>query len=404
MKNSPSITVLVLAETGSDYESKGENGLSHFLEHMIFKATEKRKTFLEIGRELESMGAASNAMTSNELTYYYAKSAKKHFKKLLDVISDMYLNATIPEDTLDKERGVILQEISMYEDLPQRKVWDVLMKLLYGDAPAGRPTLGPKENIKKFTREDFLNYKNAHYVASKTVVVVAGDVDNKEAISEIRKTFAGIPEGKRVKKPAVKEKQKAPNIEIFKKDTDQTHLMLAFRAFSAKDKRANSLHLLAYIMGKGFSSRLFQKMREEMGACYYVGSDFDDYTDHGAFVISAGIEAKRAEEVVRALLEECKKFTTELVENDELKKAKEFLLSKLAMRLEATDEVADYYVAQEILTGNPKNFKEINREIRAVTSKDIQKVAKDVFKNENLNLAIVGDIKDSAKIKKALKL
>ncbi|MHB1330900.1 MAG: M16 family metallopeptidase, partial [Minisyncoccota bacterium] len=171
-KGNPSVTVMALVETGSNYEEKSQNGLSHFLEHMMFKGTTRRPTSLDISRELDSLGAQSNAFTSNEMTGYYAKAEKKHFKELLDIISDLYLNPTLPPAELEKERGVILQEISMYEDLPQHKVWDVFGELVYGDSPAGRTILGPSLNIKKFKRDDFQDYRKVHYVAKKTIIVI----------------------------------------------------------------------------------------------------------------------------------------------------------------------------------------------------------------------------------------
>lgn len=197
VKGNPSVTVLVMVSTGSNYETKEENGLSHFLEHMCFKGTPTRKTALDISLEVDSLGAENNAFTNNEYTGYYAKAEKKHFKKLLNIVSDIYLNPTIPTEELEKERGVILQEISMYEDLPQRKVQEVFDELLYGDTPAGRSILGPKENIKRFTREDFLKYKSKHYVAEGTVVVVAGDVSDKQVEEEVSKLFKSIPTSKK---------------------------------------------------------------------------------------------------------------------------------------------------------------------------------------------------------------
>jgi predicted Zn-dependent peptidase len=400
--DNPSVTVMVLSETGSNYESKAQNGLSHFLEHMVFKGTAARPTFMDIALDLENIGAESNAFTSHEYTGYYAKAENRHFDKLLDVVSDIYLNPTFPEATLEKERGVILQEINLSEDLPQRKVWDVLHELLYGDSPAGRTILGPKDNIRNFSRKDFVKYRDSHYTAEKTLVVISGDVESKEAVKSVKKYFKNIPSGKKLSKARVAEKQKAPALSVYKKKTDQTHIVLAFRGFKASDKRSVALLLLSYIMGKGFSSRLFQKMREEMGACYYVSSDIDEYTDHGVFAISAGIESKRIGEVVQALIGECQRFTNEEVPKEELDKAKEYYIGHLYMSLETSDSLANFYADQEISGFNLKTPQDFEKEIRAITAKDVQKVARDIFKDEKMNLAVVGDVKDSAKIGKIL--
>src|SRR3989304_572113 len=189
VKNNPAVTVLVMVETGSNYETKTENGLSHFLEHMCFKGTTKRPKVADIAKELDGLGAQNNAFTSHEFTAYYANAAKQYFSKLLEIVSDLYLNPTLPVDDIEKERGVILEEISMYEDLPQRKVGYVLAELMYGDVPAGRSTLGPRENIKKFRRQDFVDYRNKHYVASKTIIIVAGGVSGKGGVNKRTKKF-----------------------------------------------------------------------------------------------------------------------------------------------------------------------------------------------------------------------
>ena len=403
-KGNPSATVFVLVETGSNYESKAQNGLSHFLEHMCFKGTTKRPTALDISRELNNLGAMSNAGTSHESTGYYAKANLKHFKKILDIVSDLYLNPTLPAGELEKERGVILQEISMYEDLPQHKVYDALNQLLYGDTPAGRSIGGSRKNVKKFSRADFVNYRDKHYIAQKTTIIIAGDIRYSEAIAEVKKHFKNIPRGKVYGKDKVIERQKVPALKIHKKKTDQTHLILACRGFSAGDKRAAALNIMATILGRGSSSRLFQKMREEMGACYYIKAGIGDYTDHGMLAISAGIEARRLEEVVRVLLAECKKLKEEPVSPEELNKAKEYFVGRMYLDLETTDSIADFYVDQVVETKKIKTPNELEKEIRKVTAKEVMKVAKDIFKDENLNLAIVGNIKNPKAVKKVLTL
>ncbi|OHA92368.1 MAG: hypothetical protein A3J09_02780 [Candidatus Zambryskibacteria bacterium RIFCSPLOWO2_02_FULL_51_21] len=401
-KGNPAVMVLVMVETGSNYETKAENGLSHFLEHMCFKGTTMRPKAKDISKELDSLGAQNNAFTGDEYTGYYAKAAKKHFAKLFEIISDLYLNPTLPAADLEKERGVILEEIAMYEDLPQRYVWQVLEGLMYGDTPAGRPILGPRENIKKFTRQDFVDYRNAHYVAPKTIVVVAGDVSETSVLKETRKHFKDIPKGKKVSKLPVKERQSHPGLEIHKKKTDQCHMVMAFRTYGANDKRSPAATVLAEILGKGMSSRLFTRLRDEMGACYYVRASHDQYTDHGVFTIATGINVSRTKEVVEVLLEECKKLATTPVSQEELDKAKEHHIGHLYMNLETTDALAEFYAGEEIATGKPKAPQEIEAEIRKINAKDVMKIAKNLFTNKNLNLAIVGNIADQKPVKKVL--
>ncbi|PIP55605.1 MAG: hypothetical protein CO183_00715 [Candidatus Zambryskibacteria bacterium CG_4_9_14_3_um_filter_42_9] len=404
VKNSPAVMVLVVVETGSNYESKEENGLSHFLEHMCFKGTIKRSKVSDIAKELDGLGARNNAFTSNELTGYYAKAAKKHFAKLFEIVSDVYLNPTLPDEDLEKERGVILEEINMYEDLPQKKVWEVLSELLYGDEPAGRSILGPRENIKSFQRQNFVTYRSKHYVASKTIIIVSGDVIEKAVLKEVAKNFKDIPQNKKLSKLKVKEKQTTPGLFVRQKETDQTHMVMAFHAYRAGDKRIPALSVLSEILGNGMSSRLFTKLRDEMGACYYVRADHDEFTDHGIFTIATGVNILRTKEVVKVLLEECEKLAKIPVSEEELQKAKEHNIGNMYLGLETTDSMAEFYADQEITTGRLKKPKELEKEIRAVTSKDIMKVAKDIFRNEKLNLAIVGSVADQAELKKALSL
>lgn len=394
--------VLVVVETGSNYETKAQNGLSHFLEHMCFKGTLKRPEEGDISRELDALGAQNNAFTSNEMTGYYAKAPKKHFSQLFDIVSDLYLNPTLPEKDIKKEAGVVLEELSMYEDLPASKVGDVLAKLMYGDVPAGRSIIGPRENIKRFKRRDFINYRDKHYVAPATIVVVAGDVKESSVLKEVKNNFKGISQKKKPSKPKVKETQKSPKLLIQKKKTNQNHMTMAFRTFNAKDKRIPALIVLAEILGKGMSSRLFTKLRDEMGVCYYVRADHQQCTDHGAFVISVGSNVSRTKEVVGVILDECTKLTKTSVSKEELKKAKEHYTGHLYMNLETTDALAEFYASQEVVRGKLKTPKEIEMGIRKVTAEDVMKVAKDIFRNDNLNLAIVGDISDSKSIKKTL--
>ena len=400
----PAVTVMVAVETGSNYEDKDKNGLSHFLEHMCFKGTTKRPKSIDISREFDGIGAQNNAFTSNEVTGYYAKAERKNFKKLLSILSDMYLNPTFPEADLEKERGVILQEISMYEDLPQRIVGKVFYKLMYGETPAGRPILGPAKNIKSFSRNNFVEYRKKHYVAKGTLIIVSGDINEKEVISEIKKHFKSISTSQKHSKIKVVEKQTSPGLLIHPKKTDQTHMVMGFRAYKSEDKRIPALHVLNGVLGRGMSSRLFQKLREDMGVCYYVRSGMDEFTDHGFIAISTGVDKKRTEEVVKVLVDECKKLKEELVSDEEIKKAKEYIIGNLYLGLETSDSLAEFYLDQEVTTGKMRLPKEVEESIRKITAKDIQKVAKEVFQNKNLNLAIVGEVKDKTSIKRALSI
>lgn len=403
MKENPTVTVLVLVEAGSKYENKNNNGISHFLEHMCFKGTEKRPKAILISKELDALGSQYNAFTSQEYTGYYAKSDAKHFRKIFEIISDIYLYSTFPEAEMEKEKGVIIEEINMYEDLPNRHVQDLMMELLYGDTPAGWNIAGFKENILKMKREDFVSYKKMHYLPEATTLVVSGSVIEKEVLKEAEKIFGNVKRGKKGRKLKVKEEQKKPKALISFKDTDQTHFVLGMRSFDLFDKRNAILSVLGGVLGGGMSSRLFQKLREEMGVGYYVRAYGDAYTDHGFFQVSAGVDNKRVKEVLLAVIDECKKLKDEEVGREELDKTKECLIGNMKLSLESTDDIANFYGGQEILKRKPKNLEEKIKEIRKVTAKQIKNLANEIFKDDKLNLALIGPFKDKKEFLDILK-
>lgn len=406
MKDTQSAIGMVLVEAGSDYETKEINGLSHFLEHMCFKGTEKRN-IVQIKEELDGMGASSNAFTGNEFTGYYAKTHFKKIGKVIDLVSDMYLNPTFPEKDIDIERGVIIEEINMYEDLPQVTVkWDVWNELLYPETSAGRTILGPKENILKMKRDDFVNYHNTHYVPAKTVVVIAGNIDQTKVVKQVKETFGSIEKGKIVTRPKTKESQKTPQLKIKNKKTDQTHLVLGFRAFDLHDKRNPALKVAATILGQGFSSRLFTKMRDELGMCYYAKANVDTFSDRGTFNVSTGVGNKRALEAVEVVMEEFRKLRDEEILDSEIKKAKEFIAGHVATGLETSDDLADFFGFQELMHEEIIKPSEKIKKIKAVTKEDIKKVLKQIMKPERLNLALIGPFtaRDEEKFKKLLKI
>lgn len=395
-------TVLVLVETGSKYETKEISGISHFLEHLCFKGTEKRPSAFAIASELDGIGASYNAFTSQEYTGYYAKARPNHFVQIMDVVSDIYLNQKFDAAEIDKERGVIIEEINMYEDLPMRKVQDVFTKLMYGDQPAGWPIAGRKDVVNKLTREDFVEYHKKHYVAEATIVVVAGAYDEQEAIDGVKKCFAGIIAGVKGAKEKTTESQDKPQVALATKETDQTHLVMGVRAFDLFDERKYALELLADILGGGMSSRLFQKVREEMGAAYYIGADADLSTDHGYMDISAGIDHKKIDDVLKAIVAELKRMADEPVAPEELTRAKEHLIGGLVLGLETSNQWAGFYGSQEALEKNMMSPEDLVKKMQEVTAEQIQAVAKDIIKNEGLNLAIIGPFKDKERFEKLL--
>lgn len=404
MPTSLTSTVWVLTGTGSKYESKRINGISHFLEHMCFKGTEKRPTSELISGELDGLGAQYNAFTSHEYTGYFAKAEKKHFSKILDVVSDIYLHSTFPEKEIEKERGVIIGEIEMYEDTPRRHVAELFSELLYGDQPAGWNIAGTRETARSMVRDDFVEYKRSHYVAGSTAVIVAGAVDEGRVVKEVEAMFRNIPTSKKFGKKPVRDTQKKPGTLLSYKDTSQSHLVVGVRSKDIFHKDYPILQLLAAVLGGGMSSRLFRKIRDEMGAGYYVGAENESLTDHGFFTAFVGVDNSRIAEILEAIIEQFRIIRDEKVSNIELEKVKNYFVGNLFSGVETSDGMAGFYGGAEVLGKKLETPEETAEKIRAITAKDIQRVAGEIFVNRNLNLAIVGPLKSDKKLLPLLKL
>ncbi len=402
MADNSAVTVLVMVETGSKYETKEISGLSHFLEHMVFKGTKRRPTSMDISKELDGLGASYNAFTGQEFTGYYAKVSKEKIDTALDVVSDIYLNPLLNEKEIEKEKGVIVEEIRMYQDSPSRHIHDLFMELVYADQPAGWNIAGNEKTVKSFKREDFVKYLGEHYVAESTIVAVAGSFDERETIKKIEKAFATISTTKNLPKVSVKEDQKKPEIYLKFKETDQAHLILGVRSFSAKSVHDATLSVLASILGGGMSSRLFHKLRDEMGVGYYIRAGQDAYTDHGIFAISAGVDTSRLEEVIKVLLEECKKIITDEINDAELQKVKDHIAGSFILGLETSDSRAEYSTINQILKGKIETPDQEISKIQSVTVEQVKDLAKKIFVDEKLNLAIIGPYKDKGRFEKLL--
>ncbi len=404
MKETQTATVVIMVGVGSRYESDKEAGLSHFIEHMMFKGTIKRPTALSISEELDAVGGEYNAFTSKDSTGYYVKVDAKHLDLALDVVSDMYLNSKIDAEEIEREKGTIIQELNMYEDTPVQSVWDVFEGLLYSGNSLGREIIGNKKTIQNFQRKDFLQYIKKFYVANDTVVCVAGKFDEKKIKTQIQKYFSIMPQDKKVEVKKIKENQKKPELRIKFKKTDQTHLALGLRAYDENHKDRFALSVLSVILGGNMSSRLFIEVRERRGLAYYVRANIESFKDCGFFAVNAGVEHKNLKQAIEVILKEYKKISTELVSEKELKKAKDYLKGKSLMGLEASDEVAMFFINQELRKKKIMKIEEIFAHIDKVKTSDILRVAKDIFQSKKLNLAVIGPHKDNEKIGRLLKL
>lgn len=406
MSSLESVTVLVLVGSGSRYETKRNSGISHFLEHMAFKGTEKRPSAMDISSIIDGMGGDFNAFTSKEYTGYFIKSAKGKIEISMDVLSDMLMHSKLDEVEINKEKGVIIEEINLYEDMPARKIHDVYEYLLYGDTPMGWDISGDKEIIKAIERQDFVDYMGKFYSADNITVVVAGGVEESEVVTLAEKYFAPMKQFGTEKHIPVVEKQVEPQVLIKHKETEQMHIALGVRTISVHSEKRYPLSVLAAILGGGMSSRLFDEIREKRGLAYYVRSSSEEYDDVGTLVSTAGVDPKRMEEALEVMVAEYAKVAGGKMNltKDELQKAKEFMKGHLVLELEDSRSVAVYYGIQELLEDSVENPNDVIEKIDKVTIEDVESVGREFFKSASLNLALIGNFEDRQKLLSLLKL
>ena len=399
-----STTAIVLCGAGSRYETKATNGVSHFLEHMFFKGTNKRPTASDISIALDAIGADYNAFTGKETTGYHIKAASTHLPLLIDMLSDMLWNSKFDEAEIEKERGVIIEEINLYEDMPMRRVGEIYEQLLWGNQPLGWDIGGEKDIIRKLKRQDFTDYIDARYAPNNMVLTLAGHFERDKALADINKYF-GHHKTKKVETylPVI-ENQKKPEARITYKKTDQAHLVVGVRGYEMGHPDRYNVGVLGAILGGGMSSRLFLNVREKRGLAYYVRADHDSYMDTGMFAASAGVDLKRITDAISVILEEFNKITKEKVSEAELTKAKEYIKGKIILSWEDSRTVALSFGSDELMENRVRTLDEYLREIDKVTAGDIQRVAKDLFKAQTLNLAVIGPFKNAAPFEKVLKL
>lgn len=405
MPGSQSVTVLIMVGAGSRYEEKKINGISHFLEHMAFKGTERRPSALAIASVIDGIGGEFNAFTSKDHTGYYIKAAKKHLPLLVDVLSDMLLHSKFDEKEIEKEKGVIIEEINMYEDTPMRHVGDIYENLLYGDTKLGRDIAGRKEVIKLVKREDFIGYMDRFYGPANTIITIAGGISTFKGstLQGMVEDYLGNWKKKKVEKPEkVSDSQDKPQVLVKFKDTQQAHLCLGVRSFQLGHVSRYKLGVLTSILGGGMSSRLFIEVREKRGLAYYVRSSNEQYIDVGNFVTQAGVDVERIDDAIKVMLTEFQRIKDDKVTEIELNKAKEYLKGRFILELEDSRNVASLYTTSDLLEGKIKTPEEIMKKIDEVTDEDIRSVARDIFRQNTLNLAIIGPYKDSERFSRLL--
>lgn len=398
MPGTKSVTVLVLFPVGSRFEDKKISGVSHFVEHMMFKGTKKRPDYLQISRELDAVGAEYNAFTYKDYTGYYVKIDNSKANIAFDILSDIVFNSNIDAAEVEKEKGVIVEELRMYEDNPTMAVDLLFDAIMFGDHPLGWDIGGTKESVRGLSREDLWKYYKKYYAPNNAVLVVAGSLENKK-MKKLLGKFTAIPVVKNNKKwkefPKFNWGKSLPlekRIKIKTRQIDQTHMIMGFPGLAYKDKKMHAASVMLTVLGGGMSSRLFVEVREKRGLAYMVRAGMGAYSDCGACFIQSGLDPARLSEAFSTIKDEIKKIKTELVSKRELEDAKNNLIGHLALALEDSSVQAERAAKQFWFLPQLDNFNEMKKKIKSVTAEQVRKVAEEIFDFEQMRVAAIGPL------------
>ncbi len=400
LKETQVVTVLVMFGVGSRYESRNIRGLSHFIEHMMFKGTKKRASAQVLTRAIDSLGGVSNAFTAKDMTAYYIKVNAKHLERALEILADMLRNSKFSAAEITREKGVILEEINMREDNPMIHIEDLFEIVLLGDQPVGWDTAGTRQTIKEMQRRDFVRYVNQHYTSANAVVGIAGAVVPARAHALGKKYFGRLPRGRKLLPPPANLKFCRRTIKLAYRQSEQVHLALGFPAYAYTHPDLMALEIMSIILGGNMSSRLFTEVREKNGLAYYIRTMTGQYTDTGVFLVQSGLDTKRIDLALKLIMAELQKITRQEVTLEELKRAKEYLKGHLAIQMEDSENLINWQLRQQMMEKKIKTVTQKFAEIDQVTLKDVKRVARDIIKEEYLNLALIGPFRDKQKFEK----
>ncbi|MAD24604.1 MAG: peptidase M16 [Verrucomicrobiales bacterium] len=403
MPHMASVSLGIWSAVGSRCERKTESGISHFIEHMLFKGT-SRRTAIQISQEIEGIGGYINACTSEENTCYHARAHAKHASKLMDVLVDMYLNPIFDRREICRERNVIKEEIAMTYDQPSQHVLELSDNTLWPNQPLGQSIAGNERSLNATRGKQLMSFHSKHYVSASTVVVAAGNIRHTELLHLAKKLAKEIPKGRLSKWFPATQKQKGPEICLFTRSTEQTQLALGIRTCSRHDHRRFALRLLNTLLGENMSSRLFRSIREEHGLAYNIYSIPNFYHDTGSLTITAGLDTANTEKALKLTMEELQKLRNKAPSIGELRRARDYLIGQLELSLESTDNQMNW-VAEQLLGFEkiipPNQIKDYLHEIRP---SDIRGAAIDFFQPENICLSMVSPLKSKRKLLKCLKI
>jgi predicted Zn-dependent peptidase len=396
MPQATSVTCMIMLAAGSRYETRDTNGIAHFSEHMFFKGTERRPTARDIGTEVDGIGGEFNAFTGKEYTGYYVKCAAEFRDTALDVLVDMLRNSKFADDEIEREKGVIVEEMNMYYDTPRDFIGGVYEELLYGDQPLGWDIIGRKETIRAADRDTFLGYTGRWYKPERMVVGLGGNVGG-DAVAKIEELLGDLPAAETGDPVHAEVQANGPRVKIHHKQSDQAHVCLGVPSYPLDHPDRYSLQLLATVLGVGMSSRLFTEVRERRGLAYYVFGINHSYTDAGSLYSQAGVDINRADEAVETIARELQRIVDEPVESAELEKSRNLAKGRFLLQLENPQGMIMFGLRREVLEGEAVEPREVQEGLDAVTAEDIQRVAQDVIGGHGLNLALIGPFDDAEK-------
>jgi predicted Zn-dependent peptidase len=400
MPQAQSVTCVLMLAAGSRYETRETNGIAHFAEHMFFKGTERRPSARQIAGEIDAIGGEFNAFTGKELTGYYVKCAVEHRDVALDVLVDMIRNSRFEPEEIEREKGVIVEEMNMYFDTPRDYIGGVYDELLYDDQPLGWDIIGRKETVRAAARETFFDYLDRWYKPDRLVVGMGGKIDG-DLLAQLE-ALLGDLDGSAPGAPSPIALSENGAVKVHTKSSDQAHICLGVRSYPLLHPDRYVLQVLATILGGGMSSRLFSEVRERRGLAYYVFGTNHSYTDAGSLYSQAGVDIERIDEAVTTIATELRRAAEEPIPPDELEKARNFAKGRFVLQLETPQGLIMHGLRREVLEGQTVEPEDVLAALDAVTADDVQRVAQDVIAGESLKLAVIGPFDDAERFEKLL--
>lgn len=403
MPHTHAVSISIFIGVGSRYETDDEAGMSHFIEHLLFKGTQKRPTAGGISEAIEGVGGVFNGGTDKELTLYWCKAARPHFPLALDVLVDMLLNSRFAPEDIERERQVITEEINMTKDSPSQWVNVLIDELLWSGHPLGRDIAGCKESVGAITRDMMLHYLQSRYQPGNMAVSIAGDIQHEEIVTAVRRSLGDWTGHGDSPAYLPYEERTVRRLYVERRDTEQAHLCLALPGLSLQHPRRFVLDLLNVVLGGGMSSRLFIEIRDKLGLAYSINSYAEHFLDTGSMIIYAGVEPKKLAVAIKAIMEQLSRLK-EPVPESELSKAKELSKGRLLLRMEDSHNVVGWAGGQEILTGKVLSVEQVVSIIDAITAEDLQEVGRELLLGSRLRLAVVGPVDDDEPLEGLLTL